>query len=147
MKPLDPDPNSYMNNLTREYTEGILWYITYSKMLYLRGISYVSMGITILSLLTFLKVWQETFNRFGIPNEVMFIGFPMAVIIGCVILGFLDVKYKMWHRESVFSSKNISPVVVNSYNTTKHIEKEIKLLKGGQNKILKHLGIATTEEV
>jgi len=135
-----------MNNFTRDYTKGILWYVTYLKMLYNRGISYVAMGITILSLLTFLKVWQETFNHYGIPNEVMFIGFPIAVIIGCVTIGYFDIKYKMWHRETVFSSKNVSPVAVNSYNATKHIEAEIELLRDGQNKILEHLGLNNDKE-
>ena len=137
----DSDPNSYMNNLTRDYTKGFLWYITYLKMLYLRGIGYISMGITILSLLTFLKVWQDTFNHFGISNEIMFIGFPIVVIIGCVTIGYIDVKNKMWHRESVFAAINVSPIAVNSYNATKHIEAEIELLREGQNKIMKKLGI------
>ena len=133
------DSNSYINNLTKEYTKGILWYITYGKMLYNRGISYVAMGITILSLLTFLKVWQETFNAFGITNEIMFIGFPIVLIATCAIVGYIDVKNNMWQREAVFSIKNVSPVASDSYNTVKKIEAEMIELKSDMKEVLNQL--------
>ena len=133
------DSNSYINNLTKEYTKGILWYITYGKMLYNRGISYVAMGITILSLLTFLKVWQETFNAFGITNEIMFIGFPIVLIVTCAIVGYIDVKNNMWQREAVFSIKNVSPIASDSYNTVKRIEAEMTELKSDMKEVLNQL--------
>ena len=74
-----------MDEFCKQYTNGWVWIATVIKMYYARGMTYVGIPAQIITLLTFLKVWEETFVYFGVTKPVMYGVFPIVLIGGCVI--------------------------------------------------------------
>lgn len=51
------------------------------------GLGFVGIFTTILWILTFAKVWSETFVYYGIPPVAVYIGLPIAFLLGAWVLG------------------------------------------------------------
>ncbi len=66
-----------------------------------RGSARISLIFSVIGLLTFAKVWQSTFEYYGISIWFVIIGIPTMFILVCTLIGFLEEKYKLWEQETL----------------------------------------------
>lgn len=115
------EEKEYMNEFTEQFEKGWSWYASILKMYYQRGMTYVAMPAQVISLLTFLKVWEETFTWFGLEKWMIYGTFPMILIVGCAIIGYIDQKH-MWTKEGIMLARRVSPLTKKTYNIMAHTE-------------------------
>ena len=82
-----PSQPDHMDEFCKQYTNGWVWIATVIKMYYARGMTYVGIPAQIITLLTFLKVWEETFVYFGVTTTVMYGVFPSSSWVDAFLLG------------------------------------------------------------
>jgi len=118
----------HMDDFCKQYTNGWVWVVTVVKMYYARGMTYVGIPAQIITLLTFLKVWEETFTYFGVTKPVMYGVFPIVLIGGCIIVGWLDTRVGIWSNEGIMLSHKVTPLTRETYNVIKNNEDMLKTL-------------------
>ena len=123
------DEIDYVDKFCHTYEKSYLWLITRFKLYYQRGMSYASIPFQIISLFTFLKVWETTFAFFGISKIIMYLIFPIILIVGCGIIGWYDERKGMWANESLIVSQKVSPLTRDTYNVMKNMERMIEELQ------------------
>jgi hypothetical protein len=70
---------------------------------------YAGIAIGIVNLLTFIKVYQGSFNYLGIPAVLLYLILPVGFIFLCVSAGYADEKLKTWAAEASHSNMNLNP--------------------------------------
>lgn len=61
-----------------------------------RGFSRAGVIVGIINILTFAKVWQSTFDYFGIPIVAVILAIPVGFIAVCIAIGILEEKSGVW---------------------------------------------------
>lgn len=79
------------------------------KVRFFRGSMYAGIAIGIVNLLTFIKVYQGSFNYLVIPTVLLYLILPIGFIFLCVSAGYADEKLKTWAAESSHSNMNLNP--------------------------------------
>ena len=114
--------SDHMDEFCSQYTNGWVWFATVVKMYYARGMTYVGIPAQIITLLTFLKVWEETFIHFGVTTTVMYIVLPIILVCGCILVGWLDTRVGIWSNEGIMLSHKVTPLTRETYNIIKNNE-------------------------
>jgi len=118
-------------------------FIARSRLRFTLGLGVVGSFLTIINMLTFAKVWQQTFESWNIPMLFMYFVLPVGYLITCWFIGyFYDVK-GIWAEETSHQNAYLNPeFVVLCDNVVKLDEKldDLKkrlddLNKGDYNKI------------
>jgi hypothetical protein len=123
-----PSQPDHMDEFCKQYTNGWVWIATVIKMYYARGMTYVGIPAQVITLLTFLKVWEETFVYFGVTTTVMYGVFPLILVSGCVLVGWLDTRIGIWSNEGIMLSHKVTPLTRETYNIIKNNEDMLKTL-------------------
>jgi hypothetical protein len=77
----------------------------------------------VINLLTFAKVWEETFNFYQVPIIIIYIGLPSLYIFSCWIVGYIyDVK-GFWKEEASHANRELNPEFVDMMHDIKDIKK------------------------
>jgi hypothetical protein len=134
-----PSQPDHMDEFCKQYTNGWVWIATVIKMYYARGMTYVGIPAQIITLLTFLKVWEETFVYFGVTKSVMYGVFPIVLIGGCVIVGWLDTRIGIWSNEGIMLSHKVTPLTREMYNVIKNNEDMLKTLTEQNASLIKEV--------
>lgn len=79
------------------------------KVRFFRGSMYAGIAIGIVNLLTFIKVYQGSFNYYGVPYLLMYILFPAAFVFLCISAGYADEKLKTWAAEVSHNNMVLNP--------------------------------------
>jgi predicted KAP-like P-loop ATPase len=91
-------------------------------MRFVAGSAIVSIVITIVNLLTFAKVWEKTFEYYGIPPVAVYILFPACFIAGCWYVGYLyDIK-GVWKAETKFGNRKQNPEIMEIHDAVMKIQ-------------------------
>jgi hypothetical protein len=66
-----------------------------------RGFSRAGVIVGILNILTFAKVWQGTFDYYGIPIIAVVISIPLVFVLACIAIGILEERSGMWGDDTL----------------------------------------------
>jgi hypothetical protein len=84
-------------------------FIARSRLRFQLGLGMIGMFVSIIGMLTFAKVWEETFKFYNIPLLFVYIALPLGFFGACWLIGYLyDVK-GIWKEESSHMNVNINP--------------------------------------
>lgn len=91
-------------------------------MRFVAGSAIVSSAMTVINLLTFAKVWENTFIYYSIPPISVYILLPLFFITGCWYVGYLyDIK-GLWKAETKFGNKKQNPELMEIHETVSEIK-------------------------
>jgi len=75
-------------------------FIARSRLRFGLGMAIIGSLLTVINMLTFAKVWQPTFEAYGIPMLAVYIILPFGFIISSWFIGYIyDVK-GLWKEET-----------------------------------------------
>lgn len=66
-----------------------------------RGFSRAGIIVGIINVLTFAKVWQGTFDYFGIPLIAVIVAIPAGFVALCVLFGVFEERTGIWGNETL----------------------------------------------
>jgi hypothetical protein len=100
----------------------ILPFIARHRLRFVAGAGLVSSFLSIFSLLVFAKVWEATFEFYGIPPITIYIGAPIAYVIGCWFAGYIYDRKGLWKAEVAFGNRQQNPELMEMYDDIKKIK-------------------------
>jgi hypothetical protein len=84
-------------------------FIARSRLRFTLGLGIIGAFISIISILTFAKVWEETFKFYGIPMIIVYVILPLGFGLACWCIGyFYDVK-GIWKEENSHINASLNP--------------------------------------
>jgi hypothetical protein len=84
-------------------------FIARHRLRFSLGLGIIGSFLTVINMLTFAKVWEETFKFYSIPMIIIYAVLPLGYIIVCWFIGyFYDVK-GIWKEETSHSNANLNP--------------------------------------
>jgi|WetSurMetagenome_2_1015567.scaffolds.fasta_scaffold07071_12 hypothetical protein len=87
-------------------------FIARSRLRFGLGVGIIGSFLSVINILTFAKVWQPTFENYGIPMAVIYIIMPVGYLSICWMIGYLyDVK-GIWKEETSHSNAFLNPEFV-----------------------------------
>jgi hypothetical protein len=87
-------------------------FIARSRLRFQLGLGMIGMFVSLIGMLTFAKVWEDTFKFYNIPLLFVYIALPVGFFGACWLIGYLyDVK-GIWKEESSHMNVNINPEFV-----------------------------------
>jgi len=117
-------------------------YIALTRMRFGLGLGIIGMFTSIIGMLTFAKVWEETFIYYNIPMITIYLALPMGFFIACWWIGYLyDVK-GIWKEETSHQNMKLNPEFLTVLSNMDHIvanldkltDKIDELIKENENK-------------
>lgn len=66
-----------------------------------RGFSRAGVVVGIINILTFAKVWQGTFDYYGIPLVAVIVSIPVVFVLGCITIGILEERSGVWGDDTL----------------------------------------------
>ena len=73
-----------------------------------RGGSWIQLILNIGIITANIKLFQESFESFGIPLTTMLVVGIFGYLFGTITLGYIDEKYGIWQHELEYNS-NLNP--------------------------------------
>jgi hypothetical protein len=64
---------------------------------------------TVITVLTFAKVWQATFEYYNVPAILLFIGIPLGYLMLCVFIGYWDERTGLFRKEQEHYNDTVNP--------------------------------------
>jgi len=104
-------------------------FIARSRVRFQLGAGISGIVISLASLLTFAKVWSDTFAFYGVPALPVYIAFPVVYIIICWLTGLFYEKSGIWEEETSFGNKNLNPEFLKICEDSEKIVKDMQDLK------------------
>lgn len=91
-----------------------------------RGFSRAGVIFGIVNILTFAKVWQGTFDYYGIPLVVVILTVPIGVVLACLAVGVFEERTGVWSGDTlhIWEMAGWNPVELTE--TVKRIEKRLE---------------------
>lgn len=80
-----------------------------SRLRFTLGVGFVGYGLSILNILTFAKVWSDTFEFYGIPVIIIYILLPILFAASCWYIGYMYDTRGYWSRENSHINENMNP--------------------------------------
>ena len=93
------------------------------------GTSLVGTFLYVFSLLTFAKVWEETFKFYNIPTILIYIGMPISYVAICWLIGYIYDTKGFWEEENSHSNKNLNPEFFVLCESMERVDKKLDKLK------------------
>ena len=91
-----------------------------------RGFTRAGVIVGIINVLTFAKVWQSTFDQFGIPLLAVIIAIPIGFVTACILIGVLEERSGVWGDDTlhIWEMAGWNPVELTE--AVKRIEKRLE---------------------
>lgn len=106
-------------------------FISRTRLRFAWGAGFVGIFLAIPTLLTFAKVWAETFAFYGIPPVVLYISLPVGYIVSCYLLGLIwDIK-GFWAGESSHLNMSCNPEFLLLVNDIRAIKEKLGIEEKG----------------
>jgi hypothetical protein len=118
-------------------------FIARHRLRFTLGLGIIGSVLTVINMLTFAKVWEETFKFYNIPMVVIYVILPLGYMAACWWIGYLyDVK-GIWKEETSHANANLNPEFVVLCDNVIELDKKLDELnkklddlnKGDYNKI------------
>lgn len=95
-------------------TKGIEMFVTKeflarSRIRFLLGSSMAGITISLMGILTFSKVWEQTFQYYNIPMVSLYIILPVGYMVLCWVIGLWYEQSGMWGAENSHINNNMNP--------------------------------------
>lgn len=81
------------------------WFVSKNRMRYSRGAGWAGMMLAFVNTLTFAKVWQSTFEFYGVPPQLIYFSLPIAYLSICWTIGYIDEIKELWRTEMTYANK------------------------------------------
>jgi len=78
-----------------------------------------------INLLTFAKVWEDTFDFYQIPMLLVYFGLPLFYIFTCWIVGYLYDTLGFWKEENSHINRELNPEIVIIMENLTDIKREL----------------------
>jgi hypothetical protein len=100
-------------------------FIARSRLRYSLGVGVVGMFTSAIGILTFAKVWENTFVYYGIPPVSIYIAMPIGFFVVCFCIGYIyDVK-GIWKEETSHSNTKLNPEFVTICENVERMDKKL----------------------
>lgn len=118
-------------------------FIARSRLRFTLGLGVIGSFLTIINMLTFAKVWEETFKFYNIPMIIIYVVLPVGYMITCWWIGYLyDIK-GIWAEEVSHQNEYLNPEFVVLCDNVVKLDEKLDglnkklddLNKGDYNKI------------
>ncbi len=104
-------------------------FVAKHRLRFMAGVGIVGSIITVVNILTFAKVWESTFNFYGIPAVVVYIVLPISYIGICWGVGYIYDKKGLWKAEQRFGNKSQNDEFLEICDNVKLIMKHLDIKK------------------
>lgn len=99
----------------------LIKFIAILRLRFSLGIGIIGMFTSVIGMLTFAKVWEQTFISLGIPLIFVYIALPVGFFSSCWLIGYIyDVK-GLWKAETSHTNTKLNPEFVILYDNIKSI--------------------------
>jgi hypothetical protein len=105
----------------------ILPFIARHRLRFGAGVGLIGSFFSIFTLLTFSKVWSETFEYYGIPPVVIYIVAPLGYFFTCWYVGYLYDRKGLWKAEVAFGNRQQNPELMEMYDDIKKIKTALNI--------------------
>jgi hypothetical protein len=96
-------------------------FIAILRLRFSLGIGIIGMFTSVIGMLTFAKVWEQTFVSLNIPLIFVYIALPVGFFSSCWFIGYIyDVK-GLWKAETSHTNTKLNPEFVILYDNIKSI--------------------------
>jgi len=100
-------------------------FIARTRLRFTLGGGVIGSVMTIIGLLTFVKVWEKTFEYYGIPMIIVCALFPIVYIVSCWYIGMLYDTKGYWQEENSHANENLNPEFKQICKDVTEIKNEI----------------------
>jgi len=97
-------------------------FVARHRLRFALGTSIIGTFFFVINLLTFAKVWEETFKFYNFPVIIVYIGMPLFYIFVCWMVGFLYDTMGFWKEENSHSNRQLNPEITIILNTLDDIK-------------------------
>jgi hypothetical protein len=113
----------------------VVHFVARHRLRFAAGAGLIGSFISIFSILTFLKVWETTFEFYGIPMLTIYVGAPIGYFLICWFVGFMYDRKGFWKAETTFTNKNQNTEFLTMCDDVKEIKGMLLAQKKeGENK-------------
>ena len=102
-------------------------FVAMHRLRFISGVGIVGSIITVVNILTFAKVWEGTFQFYGIPTVAVYTLFPLMYIAICWLVGYLYDTKGLWKAETKFGNKRQNDEFLEMYDNVKLIKKYLNI--------------------
>lgn len=111
-------------------------YIALTRMRFGLGLGIIGMFTSIIGMLTFAKVWEETFLFYGVPMITVYLFLPLGFFGACWWIGYLyDVK-GIWKEETSHQNMKLNPEFLTVLANMDHMVKNLDILTKTIDKLI-----------
>lgn len=104
-------------------------FIALARMRFNLGLGIIGMFTSIIGMLTFAKVWEETFTFYNIPMISIYLLLPLGFFIACWWMGYIyDVK-GIWKEENRHINDKLNPQFQLLWTDIRNINDKIDTIK------------------
>jgi hypothetical protein len=76
----------------------------------MRGVSWAGAIQALLIALTFARVWEDKFEYYHIPSEILYVVVPGGYFVLCWFIGYIDEMKGFWKMEGDYYNKKLNPM-------------------------------------
>jgi hypothetical protein len=98
-------------------------FLARNKLRLFVGMAFASVFLAIFNILTFAKVWSATFEYYGVPSLVVYVGIPVAYFVITFGLGYAYEFSGLWEKEVSYQNLVLNPEVRDMIDNMKVIRK------------------------
>jgi len=102
-------------------------FIAMHRLRFMAGVGIVGSIITVVNILTFAKVWEDTFRFYGIPPVMVYTLFPIAYVGVCWYVGYIYDKKGLWKAETKFGNQKQNEDFLEVCDNVKCIMQHLEL--------------------
>lgn len=93
------------------------------------GLGIVGMFTSVIGMLTFAKVWENTFIDLSVPLVFVYIALPLGFFISCWCIGYIyDVK-GIWKEETSHTNMKLNPEFLTILANFETIKSKLEILQ------------------
>jgi hypothetical protein len=104
-------------------------FIARSRLRFSLGIGIIGYAISALNILTFAKVWQSTFDYYGVPIMLMYTVFPIGFVFACWYIGYIYDTKGYWGKENSHVNLKMNPEFEEIRSGVSDSRRDIAIIK------------------
>ena len=105
-------------------------FVARHRLRFTLGSGIIGVFFFVINLLTFAKVWEDTFKFYNIPILIIYFGLPLSYIFICWIVGYFYDVMGIWKEEASHANRELNPEFADMVQDIK----DIKQLLSGDKK-------------
>ena len=98
-------------------------FLARNKLRLFVGMAFASVFLALFNILTFAKVWSGTFEYYGVPSLLVYVGVPTAYFVVTFGIGYIYEFSGLWAKEVSYQNIVLNPEVRDMIENMKVIRK------------------------